>query len=86
MDTVLKSGKQVGISMDLGLIPNESAFISLATVDLEHCTTGTEVSVVWGEDPKSQKPTVEPHRQIEIRATVAPWPYAQVVRDSYRSS
>jgi glycine cleavage system aminomethyltransferase T len=84
MDTVLKGGRQVGISMDLGLIPNERAFISLATVDLEHCKAGTEVSVVWGEDPLSQKPTVEPHKQVEIRATVAPWPYARVVRDSYR--
>lgn len=86
MDTVLRGGRQVGISMDLGLIPNESAFISLATVDLEHCVPGTEVSVVWGEDPISRKPTVEPHRQVEIRATVAPWPYAQVVRNTYRSS
>lgn len=31
MDRVMKAGRQVGISMDLGLIPNERAFISLAT-------------------------------------------------------
>jgi len=86
MDTVLKGGAQVGISMDCGLIPNERAFISLATVDLEHCAAGTEVSVVWGETPNSLKPSVEPHEQIEVRATVAPWPYAQVVRQTYRSS
>lgn len=86
MDQVLVRDKQVGISMDLGLIPNERAFISLATLDLEHCVAGTEVSVLWGEDPNSQKPTVEPHQQVQIRATVAPWPYAQVVRQTYRSS
>ena len=86
MDTVLKGGDQVGISMDLGLIPNESAFISLATLDLDHCEAGTEVSVLWGEDPVSKKPTVEPHKQIEVRATVAPWPFAQVVRSTYREN
>jgi glycine cleavage system aminomethyltransferase T len=86
MDTVLKGDTQVGISMDLGLIPNERAFISLATLDLEHAKPGTELTVLWGEDPVSSKPTVEPHRQMEIRATVAPWPYAQVVRSNYRSA
>lgn len=87
MDKVLKDGKQIGISMDNGLIPNEQAFISLATVDLEHCAPGTEVTVLWGESPNSAKPTVEPHRQMEIRATVAPCPFAQVIRDTgYRQS
>ncbi len=86
IDKVMKAGKQVGMSMDLGLIANEQAFISLASVDLEHCKPGTEVTVLWGENPNSRKPTVEKHRQIEVRATVAPCPYAQVIRDSYRKS
>lgn len=87
MDKVLKEGNQVGISMDMGLIPNERAFISLASVDVEHYAPGTEVTVVWGEDPATAKPSVEPHRQMEIRATVAPCPYAQVIRDiGYRQS
>jgi vanillate/3-O-methylgallate O-demethylase len=42
--------------------------------------------VVWGEEPNSAKPAVEPHRQVEIRATVAPAPYVQEVRDAYRKS
>jgi vanillate/3-O-methylgallate O-demethylase len=87
MDKVMKSGRQVGISMDLGLIPNERAFISLATVDIELCAPGTEVTVLWGEEPNSRKPSVEPHRQVEIRATVAPCPYAGIIREGgYRKS
>jgi vanillate/3-O-methylgallate O-demethylase len=86
MDKVLRGGRQVGISFDLGLIPNERAFISLASLDIDLCKPGTEVSVLWGEAPNSTKPTVERHRQIEVRATVAPCPYAQIIRDrGYRS-
>ncbi|MGP4014583.1 hypothetical protein ACTWQN_01700 [Saccharopolyspora sp. 5N708] len=40
----------------------------------------------WGEQPNSGKPAVERHRQVEIRATVAPAPYVREVRDSYRKS
>jgi len=42
--------------------------------------------VLWGEEPNSAKPSVERHRQIEVRATVAPAPFVQQVRDSYRKS
>jgi vanillate/3-O-methylgallate O-demethylase len=84
IDKVMSSGKQVGMSMDVGLIANEQSFISLASMDLSQCKPGTEVSVLWGEDPNSLKPTVEAHRQVEIRATVAPCPFAQVVRAAYR--
>ena len=42
--------------------------------------------MLWGEDPNSARPAVEQHRQVEIRATVAPAPYVQEIRNSYRSS
>ena len=71
-DLVLKDGEQVGISFDSGYLANERAFISLASVDLAYAEPGTEVVVVWGEDPNTRKPHVEPRRQIQIRATVAP--------------
>ena len=46
---------------------------------------GTEVTLVWGEEGGgSAKPVVERHVQTEIRATVSPVPYAEVVRTSYR--
>ncbi|OYN94087.1 glycine cleavage system protein T [Enemella evansiae] len=84
-DKVLRDGKQVGVSLDVGYINNEHAFVSLATVDPD-LTQGTEVTVVWGEQPNSKKPLVEEHRQIELRATVEPCPIAQGTRASYRAS
>ncbi|GLZ09412.1 glycine cleavage system protein T [Actinomadura sp. NBRC 104412] len=86
VDKVLRDGVQVGMSLDAGYIPNERAFVSLATIDAAAAEPGTEVSVLWGEEPNSAKPAVEHHRQVEIRATVAPAPYVQEVRDSYRAS
>ena len=85
VDKVLSKGKFVGVSTDVGYITNERAMISLASVDVAVAKPGAEVSVLWGEKPNSTKPAVEPHRQVEIRATVAPVPYAQVIRDRYRT-
>lgn len=84
VDKVLRNGEPVGLSLDLGYIANEHDFVSLATVDQVAAEPGTEVTVLWGEEPNSAKPAVERHRQVEIRATVAPAPYVQEIRDSYR--
>jgi glycine cleavage system aminomethyltransferase T len=86
VDKVLHKGRYVGMSTDVGYITNERAMISLATLDLEVTKPGTEVVVLWGESPNSLKPAIEPHRQVEIRATVAPVPYARVIRDAYRKN
>jgi vanillate/3-O-methylgallate O-demethylase len=86
VDKVLRGDRQVGMSMDAGLIVNEQAFVSLATVDREIAQPGTEVTVLWGEEPNSSKPAVEPHRQVPIAATVAPAPFARTARETYRSS
>lgn len=85
MDKVLVDGEQVGISLDCGYIANERAMVSLATIDKAHAEPGTQVTVIWGEERNSAKPTVEKHRPWEIRATVAPVPYVQFARDTYRS-
>ena len=84
VDKVLRNGGAVGMSLDLGYLANEHAFVSLATVDAATAEPGTEVTVLWGERPNSAKPIVERHRQVGIRATVAPAPYVREVRDSYR--
>ncbi|MEU6644094.1 aminomethyl transferase family protein [Saccharomonospora sp. NPDC046836] len=86
VDKVLRDGEPVGLSLDLGYIVNEQDFVSLATVDTAVAEPGTEVTVLWGEAPNSAKPAVERHRQVAIRATVAPAPYVREVRDSYRKS
>jgi hypothetical protein len=44
------------------------------------------VTVVWGEEPNSAKPAVEPHVQVEIRAVVAPAPYVDFARHGYRAN
>lgn len=86
VDRVLRDGDEVGFSLDVGYITNEQAFVSLATVDVAAAEPGTEVVVVWGEEPNSSKPAVEPHRQIEVRATVQPAPYSRYARENYRKS
>lgn len=86
VDRVLIDGKQVGISHDCGYMANEQTFASLASIDVAHATPGTQVTVLWGESPNSTKPAVEPHRQVEIRATVAPVPFSTETRENYRSS
>jgi len=86
VDRVEVDGELVGISHDVGYITNEQAFISLASIDLEHAEPGTEVTLTWGEDPVSRKPAVEPHRQVQVRATVHPAPYSSFARDNYRKN
>lgn len=84
-DKVLSGGKIVGLSTYTGYTYNEKSMISLAVVDVAHAEPGTQVSVVWGEEGGgSKKPTVERHKQVEIRATVAPAPFAEVARVAYR--
>jgi vanillate/3-O-methylgallate O-demethylase len=85
-DLVLSDGEQAGLSFDCGYVYNEKAFFSLATVANEFAEAGTELTVLWGENPNSAKPTVEPHVQVEIRATVAPAPYVSFARGAYRSA
>jgi vanillate/3-O-methylgallate O-demethylase len=83
-DSVLDAdGNVVGYSMFTGYSANEKRALSLATVDPE-VELGSEVHVVWGEpDGGTRKTTVEPHKQISIRATVSPTPYSEAARLEY---
>jgi vanillate/3-O-methylgallate O-demethylase len=83
-DKVLKGGKTVGFSTFSSYSYNERSMLSLGILDNELAEVGTQVSLVWGEEGGgSLKPTVERHRQIEIRATVGPIPYSAPARESY---
>lgn len=84
MDEVLIDGKRAGISLDCGYLANERKIVSLATIDEEFAATGTEVTVLWGENPNSSKPGVEPHEQTSVKAVVAPAPYGAHARTTYR--
>ena len=71
------AGRLIGQSTFCGYSANERKALSLAIVDAEHATPGTEVTVRWGEpDGGSRKPRVEEHRQTSVRAIVAPAPYS----------
>jgi len=83
-DSVLDDDDNVvGLSLFTGYSANEKRALSLATLDPE-IEIGTELRVVWGEpDGGSRKTTVQPHRLKEVRVTVSPVPYSEVVRTSY---
>ena len=82
-DQVSLKGKTVGASMFAGYSYNERSMLSLGIVD-PNVAEGSEVTLLWGEPGGgTKKPTVERHKQIEIRAIVSPVPYASVVRESY---
>lgn len=86
-DKVVKDGKTIGVSTWSGYSFNERAMLSLAMIENEYSKPGTEVTLVWGEEGGgSQRPTVERHKQVEIKVTVAPVPYSEVARSAYRST
>jgi len=86
-DAVLVDGKQIGISTWIGYSSNEGKMLTLAMVEPDYAKPGTKVQLLWGEpDGGTKKPTVEPHVQTQITATVSPVPYSEVARDSYADS
>ncbi|MFC7403247.1 aminomethyl transferase family protein [Citricoccus sp. GCM10030269] len=86
MDEVVQGGEAVGISTDAGYVAYPQLYMSLATLNAD-IPDGTEVDVVWGENPVSRKPQVDQnHRQVKIRATVAPAPYQEYARTTYRAN
>ncbi|AMM31997.1 Aminomethyltransferase [Sinomonas atrocyanea] len=86
MDEVIHAGRRAGISTDAGYVAYDQLYMSLATVDTD-VPDGAEVEVVWGEDPISRKASVDAdHRQVRIRATVAPAPYHEFARTVYRAN
>ncbi|HSG33870.1 MAG TPA: aminomethyl transferase family protein [Sphingomonadaceae bacterium] len=75
-------GNVIGLSMFTGYSFNEKKALSLATVDHE-LPLGTEIHVLWGEDPNTAKTTVEKHKQLAVRAIVSPVPYGKMAADTY---
>jgi len=83
-DSVLdSSGNVIGASLFTGYSTNERLVLSLGTVD-PAVELGDEVTVVWGEpDGGTRKKTVEPSRQLEVRAIVSPAPFSEDARLRY---
>jgi len=83
-DAVMSGGKVVGASMFAGYSYNERSMLSLGIVEEQYAKPGTQLTVVWGEENGgTRKTTVERHKQIELRVTVGPTPYAQPAREGY---
>jgi len=78
-----KSGRTIGLAHYPGYTINERAMMSLASVEEAHCEPGSEVVLVWGEEGGGAKsaPWIEPHVQVNIRATVAPSPISRAAQD-----
>lgn len=84
MDEVQQQGRRIGISTDAGYLAYPQSYMSLATIQSD-IADGDKVEVIWGEDPISTKPQADQeHRQVRIRATVAPAPYHEYARTAYR--
>ncbi|EJN06823.1 aminomethyltransferase family protein [Phyllobacterium sp. YR531] len=73
-DAVFKGANAAGVSQWLAYSANAQHVISLAVVNVEDATPGTELTLLWGE-PNSRRRTVDRHDVREIRVTVAPAPY-----------
>src|SRR5690554_5564406 len=84
-DELLKDGKSVGMSMFNGYSYNERCLLSLAVVDAD-VEEGDVLTLKWGEAENSEKTSIEPHKQTEIRVKVSPTPYARDARENYADS
>lgn len=82
-DSVVDAGGTVvGASLFTGYSANERCGLSLATVD-PNVEVGTELKVLWGENPNTRKTSTQPHKQREVRVVVSPVPYAATARTEY---
>ncbi len=82
-DAVKMGGKVVGFSMFGGYSYNERTGLSLGVVD-PNINVGDVITLVWGEEGGgTKKPTVERHKQLEVRVKVSPVPYSREAREGY---
>jgi syringate O-demethylase/vanillate/3-O-methylgallate O-demethylase len=80
-----RRGNAVGVSTYTSFITPDRAWVSLAVVDEDFAAEGTELTILWGEpNGGSNRPTVERHLQMEMRATVSGWPFSKVAQSGYR--
>jgi vanillate/3-O-methylgallate O-demethylase len=79
-------GRFVGLAHYPGYTVNERAMLSLGSLEEAYTKPGTEVLLQWGEDGGGSRsaPWIEPHKQVNIRATVAPSPISQAAQ-AYRA-
>ena len=83
-DSVTIGHRVVGLSMFTGYSHNERCGLSLGVVDGD-VNMGDVLTLIWGEENGgTKKPTVERHRQCEVRVKVAAVPYSRDAREAYQ--
>jgi glycine cleavage system aminomethyltransferase T len=73
-DQVRKDDRMIGLATFSGYTVNIDGVCSLAMIDESEAIDGAEVTLLWGQDPNSPKPNLEPHVQTELRATISTSP------------
>ena len=66
------NGRPVGLSVYAAYTVNANGWFSIGIINEEEVEFGEDVTITWGEEGGgTDKPTVEPHVQTEIRAVIS---------------
>jgi glycine cleavage system aminomethyltransferase T len=83
----VESGRELaGMAYHTASLTPAGAVLSLAVIDRQYADPGTEVTVTWGEHPGHGTAPDADLGFPRIRATVAPAPYNEYSRTSYRTA
>lgn len=83
-DRISVEDKTIGFLTHSTYLAHDRRFASLGLVDAAHAEPGTKVTITWGDSLRLPRADVEEHRQVEVRATVAPVPFSSYAREAYR--
>lgn len=83
---VESGGQLAGQAYHTASLAPANAVLSLAVIDSQYAAPGTEVTVSWGEHPGHGTAPDADLGFPRIRATVAPAPYGEHARTSYRAA
>ena len=71
-DKVEYNGRSIGLSVYAAYTVNANGWFSIGIINEDDVEFGKEVIITWGEEGGgTNKPTVEPHVQTEIRAVIS---------------
>ncbi|WP_159499836.1 aminomethyl transferase family protein [Microbacterium sp. 18062] len=83
-DRISVEDQTVGFLTHTTYLAHDRRLASLGLVDAAHAEPGTKVVITWGDSLATPRNDVEPHQQVQIRATVAPVPFSAYARETYR--
>ncbi len=83
-DRISVGERTVGFLTHSTYLAHDRRFASLGLVNADQAEPGTKVTVTWGDSLRIPRADVEPHRQVQVRATVAPVPFSAYARETYR--